>query len=397
MFLGILLLFRIIFFNSSEDLYEVGQEVTVKGILWDEPKRSMYGQRLKVEGLILSVPEYPEYNFGDTISATGVLELNEFEANNGEVITEKMLRNPEINLQTPSWIMNVILSVLERIVSVTKKTLPTNESALLLGITLGIRSEFSKPLLDTFTSTGIVHVVAASGSNVATLTGMLLFSLNILFKRQISTVITVIIVAWYSVLSGFDPPIVRASIMALVTLTAQLYGRQNFTIFTLFLTCWIMLMIDPYLAGDIGFQLSVTATAGIVLLKPLLDKLYKAPKIIKDDLSTTLSAQVASLPILLGTFGSFAPLSLVVNILILWSVPIIMMLGLFASFSALIHEAFALPFLYSAYPFLAYFLYIVKFCSHYISPIQIRHFNEFFTISYYLITISLWEKLNGMD
>ena len=150
-----------------------------------------------------------------------------------------------------------------------------------------------------------------------------------------------------------------------------------------------MLMIQPQLIADIGFQLSVGATAGIILAKPILDVFLRVPQVLKDDLSTTLAAQVGTIPILLGAFGVFAPLSILINLFVLWTVPIIMMLGLLAALGGLIYPVLAVPFAYSAYPFLHYFIWIVNIAHTISLPITVPEFNFFLTLSYYILCVSI--------
>jgi competence protein ComEC len=372
----------------------VGDEVVIEGIVWDEPRRSQYSQRFDLKNIVISVPEYPEYSFGDTVLVKGVVEINEFTTEKGEIIQEKIVKNPDISVHPSSFILKSVTYTLNTIVTIIKKYLPASEAALLAGITLGIRSEFSKPLLDAFTATGILHVVAASGSNVALLTSVVLFSLNTLITRKLAIVFTIVVVGWYALLSGFDPPIVRASIMALFVLIAQMFGRQSYSWFILCITVWIMLLIDPLLITNVGFQLSVGATVGIISIKPLLDRIFLKSFILKDDFSTTIAAQLATLPILFGVFGSFSPLSILVNLLVLWTVPIIMILGLFSSIGALLHESLAIPFLYSAYPFLVYFLTVIEITRPYVLPLSLSDFNIYLTISYYAFIASLYIFFN---
>ncbi|HRN96624.1 MAG TPA: ComEC/Rec2 family competence protein [Candidatus Levybacteria bacterium] len=383
------LLFRLLFFPSHDTSRIAGQQIEVQGIIWDEPRRSQFSQRFVIDDLTISVPEYPEYFFGDKLMVKGVIEESTFITKSGEEITQLIVRDPQIEqVPTPKLLQGVIW-MLHRVTTIVTQSIPSDEAALLLGITIGVRSEFDQEMVDMFRTTGILHVVAASGSNVVTLTGVVLYSLNRIVRRRLAIGITVIVIAWYAVLAGFDPPIVRASIMALITLIAQFVGRQNYSLFALGITAWLMLMIQPQLLGDVGFQLSITATGGIIVAKPFLDLLLRVPKIIKDDLSTTLAAQLGSIPVMLGAFGSFAPMSVIINLAVLWTVPIIMILGLLASFGALVHPILSIPFIYAAYPFLVYFMWVISCTYPFVTPLNVTEFGPFLTISYYFISLSI--------
>ncbi len=88
-----------------------------------------------------------------------------------------------------------------------------------------------------------------------------------------------------------------------------------------------MLIYDPLLLWDVGFQLSMLATAGLLFISPLLDRVFNKVWVIGKDVSETISAQIAVWPILVITFGNLSVFAVLVNSLILWMVPVIMGLG----------------------------------------------------------------------
>lgn len=387
--LVIILSIRIYLHTQEPPVYVAGETVSVSGTVWDDPQPFGRNQRLRLEGIVLIVPEYPQYQYGDKLLITGLVEENTFVSKTGDSVTELVINNPQVQAGQPPGVIHAAVWMRSRIITVFNSLLPVSEAALILGITIGVRSEFSKEMLDIFTQAGILHVVAASGSNVAIVAGVMLFSLQHIVTRKFSIVLTVIAIGWYAVLAGFDPAIIRASIMALITLSAQLLGRQNISYVVLLLTVWIMLMISPNMVTDVGFLLSVTATAGIITLKPLLDRVMRRVHLLKDDITTTLAAQWGSMPILIGTFGSFAPLSTIVNLCVLWVVPVIMILGLIGSLAALLHPFFAAPFLYAAYPFTVYFLTIVDIAKHVVVPFSVENYSTYMTVSYYTLSLSI--------
>ncbi len=397
--LSVILAVRLFIYAQKEPEYIPGKEVTISGIVWDDPQRLGRIQRVKLEEITLIMPEFPMYQYGDSLAIQGIVEENTFISKSGDTVTELVIEQPQVQISESPAIIRAAVWMRMRIITIFTSLLPVHEAALLLGITLGVRSEFSRGMLDIFTQTGILHIVAASGSNVAIVAGVLLFSLQHFVMRKLAILITVAAVAWYAVLAGFDPAIVRASIMALIALSAQLLGRQQISYFMLVLTVWIMLMLSPQMMGNVGFLLSVSATAGIITLKPLLDTVFRKFIILKDDLTTTLAAQWGSLPIILGFFGNFAPLSIAVNLCVLWVVPIIMILGLLGSLGALVHPNFAAPFVYGAYPFTVFFLTVIDVVKSMVGTISIEQYSVYLTISYYSLSLSiiLFLKLKWYD
>ena len=164
--------------------------------------------------------------------------------------------------------------------------------------------------------------------NVSLVAGGLVFIIGAVLSRRKTLSITLFCLTLYAALSGLEPSIVRASLMGSLLLIAGLVGRQYLGLWMLLLTGYGMLFVDPRLLFDVGFQLSFLATAGIVLIKPLL--LIPLPQIlsvVREDFSTTLSAQILTIPILLSTFGQFNLISILANVAILWMILPVMVLG----------------------------------------------------------------------
>lgn len=386
---------RLYIHYTNKESYQPGDTLNSSFIIWDEPQYIGRIQKIRHDGVALVLPEFPKYEYGQRIDVTGQIEENTFTSRKGEEVTELVIEYPKVELlSTPLYLKPAVWSR-TRIISSVSKVLPQDEAALLVGVTLGVRNLFSRELLDVFTQTGILHIIAASGSNVAIVAGVLIFSLERLLIRRLAILITIFAIFWYALLAGFDPSIVRASCMAVIVFTAQLLGRQKMSYLVLLLTAWVMIMVSPDIWKQVGFVLSVTSTIGILVLKPYLDKLLNFTGIIKDSLNTTLAAQWGSLPIIISTFGNFAPLSILVNIAVLWIVPIIMVLGLIATLGALIHPSLSVPFTYAAYPFLFLFLRVVQISSPFIKTFEVLSFSTFITVSYYLVSISfiLWLRL----
>ena len=120
-----------------------------------------------------------------------------------------------------------------------------------------------------------------------------------------------------------------------------------------------MLFISPNLISDIGFQLSFTATLGLILIPKIraIGKIW----VIGNDINTTIAAQIATLPILLINFGTYSIYSVLVNGLVLWTVPILMAIGWIGALVGLIFIPLGQLIIYLCYPLLIYFEKIVDF------------------------------------
>jgi competence protein ComEC len=260
--------------------------------------------------------------------------------------------------------------------------LPKDQSKLLMGIVFGGDPPVEEK--EKFIATGVMHVVAASGMNVSMLTAFLLGTLVIFLKRKQALIITAILLVFYTGLANFEPSIVRASIMGILALGASFLGRQNTALFALFLAAFAMIFFDPDILTSISFMLSFSATLGIILLEPLLKSTFLKANLF-EDFRTTSSAQIATTPILLFFFGSYSLVSIVVNLLILWTIPPLMVLGTIASVLSFVSPLLAAPFIYLSYPLLSYFYLIVNLFSSFANPIELEKVPISAVVGYYLI------------
>jgi competence protein ComEC len=147
-----------------------------------------------------------------------------------------------------------------------------------------------------------------------------------------------------------------------------------------------MLFLWPQFLTDIGFQLSFASTLGIMVIPNLFKKWENA---LSGDLLTTISAQAATLPMLLGSFGTYSLWSVVVNALVLWTVPILMILGGFAAIISFIFSPLAKALLYLCLPFLVYFQSVANFFAGLKGSITVQSLPWQLTVGYYLFLTSV--------
>ncbi len=281
----------------------------------------------------------------------------------------------------------IITSAKEKTSESFRKTLPADASGLLLGILFGEKGSFDKEYLDALRRTGVLHVIAASGMNVSMVAGATLPVLVLFLKRRQALILSAILIILYCAFADFEESIVRASIMAAFAFGAGLFGRQNTSLLALFFAAFTMVMWDPKIVDSVGFQLSFAATSGIILLTPIFRKFGN--NFLLEDLSTTISAQIATVPILLFYFSTYSPISILANLLILWTVPPLMILGLIALPLSLIAEVFALPILWIAFPLLVYFKEVVLFLNKLATEFSTDSIPVTMILGYYFIVLAL--------
>lgn len=392
-FLSVSLLARYHIYLQNRPVLKVGDKVKITHTFLDEPKKTLKFQSFWVDDVCLVIPSFPEYHYGNKVTITGSISIN----NNSYLIKKKQIltiKNPKIEpaAENKNFLLSFSYFIRQKITDTFNRYLSQDESALLVGIILGGRQGLSDNFYEDLKASGLLHVVAASGMNVS-MVGAFIYGLSILvLHRKTAIIATLLGISFYAILSGLNPPIIRASIMGVILMISQLFGRQNLSLFSLFLTGYLMLMIEPDLIFDVGFELSFLATIGILLIKPPIDRatnLFRFPMVIKQDFGTTMAAQISTIPIILSSFSTYSIHSIILNILILWLIPFLMLFGGLASILSLIHPILASPLLYLSYPLLTYFKFIVVNLTRIIPPLEMSNIPWPLIVSYYLILLGI--------
>ena len=390
-FLTVILATRLFFFFDSHHFYKVG-EFYKKSYSFDhEPKKNNSSQYFFTDGVFVSVPLYPQYKYGDVVEISGVVSSRESEK--GDLIT---IENPTIVTKIQhNPVISASIFVRKSIEEVVLATIPQREGGLLLGIILGVRDKIDKDFYEQLKDAGVLHIIAASGQNVSILASILLISFAKVVKRRYALLFTSLGILFYAVLAGFDPPILRAAVMALVGYGAMGLGRQSIGIWGLFITAWVIVFWDPLMVSDISFQLSFLSTFGIMVIKPILDRVIqlKLVSLLKEDITTALSAQIATFPLMAAAFGSYSLLSLPINILLLWTVPMLMIFGGIGAIFSLILPILAKPFILLCYPFLLYFTKVADISEWFYTGIIFDEVPQALIFGYYLILIAIVIRL----
>lgn len=213
--------------------------------------------------------------------------------------------------------------------------LPEPEAGLAAGILIGLRDRVDRDLAAAFTTAGVSHVVAISGWNIA-IVGAAIAAMSGRLGRRRRSVVTVVAIVVYVAFAGASPSVVRAALMAGVVLLARETGRAGRAAAALGWAVALLLLADPELIGDAGFQLSSLATAGLIAWATPLTGWIEAigrgrlPRWLAESLGVSLAAQAATLPIILVSFGRLALLSPLVNLVVVPLVAPAMAVGLVA-------------------------------------------------------------------
>ena len=216
--------------------------------------------------------------------------------------------------------------------------LPSDAAALLPGLTLGDTSVESEDLSESMRAAGLAHLTAVSGANVAIVVGAVLLVTKLFgLPRPVIFACCFLAIGMFAVLVRFEPSVLRASVMAAIALVALVLGRVRLPSAALITAVALLLLVDPWLALSWAFALSVSATAGIIWLSPLVvgalkRRLPGLPRGLPEAFALTFSAQLATAPLTsaLGT-NSFI-VGVPANLLAAPAVPFITIGGLVVTF-----------------------------------------------------------------
>lgn len=201
------------------------------------------------------------------------------------------------------------------------RAIPEPEAGLAAGIIVGLRDRVDRDLAADFTTVGASHVVAISGWNIAIVAATIAALAGRLGRRRRAVLLVAAIVA-YVLFAGASASVVRAAVMAGVVLLARETGRAGRATAALGWAAALLLLAEPRLVTDAGFQLSTLATGGILAwAAPWTARLRRVgggrmPGWLAESLGVSLAAQAATLPVVLLTFGRLAIVSPVVNLAI---------------------------------------------------------------------------------
>ena len=225
---------------------------------------------------------------------------------------------------------------------------PEPEAALGAGILLGVRASIAPEINDAFATAGLTHVVAISGWNIAIVAALVAGIARPLETRPggrwTGAGVAAATVAGYVVLTGASPSVVRAALMAGAMLVARLGGSRAHAASALALAALLMLLVAPPVLWDVGFQLSLLATAGLIWFgAPVERRLRSWPAWIREPVALTLAAQLTTLPVILANFERLSLVAPIANVLVVPFVPLAMLFSAMASVAGALDTLVHLP------------------------------------------------------
>lgn len=219
---------------------------------------------------------------------------------------------------------------------------PPDAGSLVRGLALGDDSGASPQLTEVMRASGLAHLVAVSGGNVAIVVGVVVGVATALRLPLWSRVVLgLLALAYYAFLVGPEPSVLRASVMGGVVLVGVLVGGRRGGPAVLATGVLGLVLIQPSLALSWGFALSACATAGIILLAPEVHRRMRSwpvtaglPPVVLAAIALTVAAQLATLPILVAMGGAAGWVSIPANLAAMPAVAPVTVLGLLAAVTA---------------------------------------------------------------
>ena len=216
-----------------------------------------------------------------------------------------------------------------------QRVLPEPGGGLAAAILIGLRDRVDRNVAAAFTAAGVSHIVAISGWNIAIVAAVVAALLRGRLPRRRRAIVTILAILGYTLFAGASPSVNRAAVMAAVAMAAVESGRGSRVMVGLAWAVAVMVLAEPVVVADVGFQLSAAATAGLLVwARPLTDWLgARAPRIpapLRESLGISLAAQAATLPIVLLTFGRLALIAPLANLVAVPLVPPVMGAGALA-------------------------------------------------------------------
>ena len=194
------------------------------------------------------------------------------------------------------------------------RSLSRDDQSLFAGLVYGDDRQQSPLTADNFAAAGLTHLLAVSGQNVVfvlAIVGPVLRRVG--YRARFGLVLTVLLV--FATVTRFEASVVRASVMTAVAAVGALVGTEVSSRRVLTLAVALLVLVDPLIVHSVAFQLSVAASAGILLWSGRVGRLVPGPRPLIDMLAVTASAQLAVAPLLLFYFDGLPVASLPANML----------------------------------------------------------------------------------
>ena len=334
----------------TDEQYFSGKSMSVEGVLYERPftkdnTHRMYvltdkinGENVNIKILVNSpsIPEnaelYSKVKFKANLYKVSSYDdgaTNSFKANK-ICLTGSVLHNSlNVYENDDKPILYYILSFRYKLLDTIENLLPNDIGGFLAGITMGDKSLMSDELVEKFRITGMSHVLVVSGLHVAIWSGFVYWVLRRFLSKSFSAIISIILIVFFIVFTGFTPSVIRAGGMMAIYYLGIIFHEKPDSLNSLGISALILTLLSPFSVYNVGTVFSFSSVFGILLMNeyvlPVLDKKLKKinnviiSKFLLYSISlvlVSLSAQIFTFPVSVLYEMKFSFLSIVTNFFI---------------------------------------------------------------------------------
>ncbi len=332
--------------------YFIDEEVYISARIAEDPLVASDGQsRMRIDQveiesenlsgeIWISTYSQVEIKRGDIITITGSLSdgFGNIPASmyRAELLEVQRPHPGDIGRRSRDWFATQIQNII-----------PEPEASLGISFLSGHRRAIPENLSEQLRILGLTHLVVASGFHL-TIVVRFMRKLFANVSKYLATASSMAMMMGFLLITGFSTSMTRASLVASLSLLAWYYGRKIHPIVLLSFVAAITVLVRPAsIWGDIGWFLSFSAFAGVIILAPLINRYFwsdKEPGYFRHLLISTTAAQIATFPIVAYAFGHYSSIALISNLLIMPLVPVAMLLTFLTGGVYALVPALAAPF-----------------------------------------------------
>lgn len=394
--------------QQADDLPYLGKTFNEKAVVQKNSSNS-FGQNVIINLeqedvlVLIQVPQYPEYQYGDVLEVTckaGAIENKDanfdycmYMAKEGVLYQCEKGIASKIAANGGSWLYSKIIKTKKSFENIINKIIPMPEGALATGLLFGGSTGLSKEIQQNFSITGMTHIVAVSGYNVTIIAEyLILLGIFLGFWRKQAILFAMVGIVLFVTMAGLPASAVRAGVMSGTLLWAMKHGRLASSQNAIILAGAVMLAINPLLLRwDVGFQLSFLATIGIVTTSSLWEQSFiKKNKAfgITEIVTLSLSAQFFVLPIIAYNFNIVSLISLLANVLILPIIPLSMLLVFLVVLFGFIFPPLAIILGWLSFVLLHYEIKVIQLLASFSwASVRVEEVKVSWMVFYYIILI----------
>lgn len=313
-------------------MFYIGQVVELSGRVKEDPNRNSSGLSLQLDtvkiesialpGSVLISLANNDIKRGDSVTVKSILMpgFGNFPASMSRASVVSLVR------PVPGDVGRVVRDWFAEKVRVN---IAEPQASLGIGFLTGQKSALPDDLSDALKIAGLTHIVVASGYNLTILVRMAR-RLFVRLSKYLSAVSSGVMITMFMAVTGLSPSMTRAGLVSGLSLMAWYYGYRFHPLILLPFAAAITVAIQPsYVWGDLGWQLSFAAFAGVMLVAPLLQRYFygeKEPGILRQILGETIAAHIVTVPIIAIGFGVISNVAVIANVLVVPLVPLAMLL-----------------------------------------------------------------------